>query len=272
MGLFSFISNAAMYKGFAVGKMSLMAMFTGLPPVVVALLAFAVWGERLSVWQLLAFVVIMSGLLMVRYSNDLSLRNLQGAQWGVLTMLFFGLTDFFHQAGDAAGRCDLPDPGRHVCHRRHSVLLHLAAAAGPSVTCSGYGPAGAERDSGSKRWRERTRSGGCAGECVYGREGRRRAGQPDRWVRRFKRIRPGCGQAVDLAPDAALGHDCRHHERQRHDARHACLQARDDRARVGRDGRQCRAGHAVRALCAEGKIHPARIGRFDDRVNGDCAP
>ncbi|MGG2201170.1 EamA family transporter [Paenibacillus validus] len=108
MGLFSFISNAAMYKGFAVGKMSLMAMFTGLPPVVVALLAFAVWGERLSVWQLLAFVVIMSGLLMVRYSNDLSLRNLQGAQWGVLTMLFFGLTDFFTKQATLLGAATFP--------------------------------------------------------------------------------------------------------------------------------------------------------------------
>ncbi|WP_159887173.1 DMT family transporter [Paenibacillus puerhi] len=95
MGLFSFISNAAMYKGYSVGKASLIAMFTGLPPVVVALLAFTVWGERLSSGQLLAFVVIMTGLMMVRYSGDLSLRNLQGAQWGVLTMLFFGLTDFF---------------------------------------------------------------------------------------------------------------------------------------------------------------------------------
>ncbi|SDC24731.1 Uncharacterized membrane protein [Paenibacillus sp. UNCCL117] len=95
MGLFSFISNAAMYKGYAVGKASLIAMFTGLPPVVVALLAFSVWGERLSYGQLLSFVIIMTGLMMVRYSGDLSLRNLQGAQWGVLTMLFFGLTDFF---------------------------------------------------------------------------------------------------------------------------------------------------------------------------------
>ncbi|MEK8130617.1 DMT family transporter [Paenibacillus filicis] len=95
MGLFSFISNAAMYKGYAIGKASLIAMFTGLPPVVVVLLAFTVWGERLSYGQLLAFVVIMTGLMLVRYSGDLSLRNLQGAQWGVLTMLFFGLTDFF---------------------------------------------------------------------------------------------------------------------------------------------------------------------------------
>ncbi|WP_281886163.1 EamA family transporter [Paenibacillus sp. YYML68] len=94
LGLFSFVANGSMYKGYSVGKTSLIAMFSGLPPVVVALLAFVVWDERLSYGQLAAFVIIMSGLLLVRYSNDLSLRNLQGAQWGVLTMLFFGLTDF----------------------------------------------------------------------------------------------------------------------------------------------------------------------------------
>lgn len=103
MGLFSFISNAAMYKGFAVGKASLIAMFTGLPPVVVALLAFVVWGERLSYLQLVAFVIIMSGLLMVRYSNDLTLRNLQGAQWGVLTMFFFAFTDFSTKQATLSG-------------------------------------------------------------------------------------------------------------------------------------------------------------------------
>lgn len=45
MGLFSFISNASMYRGFAVGKASLVAMFTGLPPVVVVIAAYLIWGK-----------------------------------------------------------------------------------------------------------------------------------------------------------------------------------------------------------------------------------
>lgn len=94
MGFISFISNVALYKGYAVGKASLIAMFCGLPPVVVVILAYLAWGEKLNTWQLTAFIVIMAGLLMIRYSNDLSLKNLQGAQWGALVMLLFGLTDF----------------------------------------------------------------------------------------------------------------------------------------------------------------------------------
>ncbi|MBD2844785.1 EamA family transporter [Paenibacillus sp. IB182496] len=93
MGTFSFVANACIFKGFAVGKASLIAILTGLPPVVVLLLAYVVWGEAINVWQLGAFALIVAGILLVRYSNDLSLRNLQGAQWGLLAMLFFGFND-----------------------------------------------------------------------------------------------------------------------------------------------------------------------------------
>ncbi|MGF9713084.1 EamA family transporter [Paenibacillus naphthalenovorans] len=93
MGLFSFASNASMYKGFAVGKTSLVAMFTGLPPVVVVVLAYLFWGEKLNGWQLVSFLVIIAGIILIRYSSDLSLNNLQGAQWGALAMLFFALND-----------------------------------------------------------------------------------------------------------------------------------------------------------------------------------
>ncbi len=93
MGLFSFAANGSMYKGFAVGKASLVAILTGLPPVVVVVLAYILWGETLTILQLGAFIIIIAGILILRYSSDLSLKQLQGAQWGLLTMLFFALND-----------------------------------------------------------------------------------------------------------------------------------------------------------------------------------
>ncbi|MDQ0112346.1 DMT family transporter [Paenibacillus harenae] len=93
MGLFSFGANASMFKGFAVGKASLVAILTALPSVVVVLAAFALWNERLHAMQLIAFAIIVGGILLVRYSNDISLRNLQGAQWGLLAMLLFAAND-----------------------------------------------------------------------------------------------------------------------------------------------------------------------------------
>lgn len=93
MGLFSFGANASMFKGFAVGKASLVAILTGLPSVVVVLFAYVLWGERLNLLQLFAFVVIVIGILFVRYSNDITLKNLQGAGWGVIALLLFAAND-----------------------------------------------------------------------------------------------------------------------------------------------------------------------------------
>jgi len=93
MGVFSYAANASMFKGFAVGKPSLIAILTALPPVVVVILAYLLWGETLNLGQLASFVIILGGILLVRYSNDLSLSNLQGAGWGLLATLFFGMND-----------------------------------------------------------------------------------------------------------------------------------------------------------------------------------
>ncbi|WP_342663473.1 EamA family transporter [Paenibacillus harenae] len=93
MGLFSFGANASMFKGFAVGKASLVAILTALPSVVVVIAAFALWQEKLQAMQLISFVIIIGGVLLVRLSNDISLRNLQGAQWGLLAMLLFAGND-----------------------------------------------------------------------------------------------------------------------------------------------------------------------------------
>jgi len=93
MGLFSFAASTCMYQGFAVGKASLIAILTALPPVVVVLVAYVLWGEQLHAMQWVAFAILVGGILIIRYSNDLSWRNLQGAQWGILTMLFFASND-----------------------------------------------------------------------------------------------------------------------------------------------------------------------------------
>lgn len=93
MGLFSFGANASMFKGFAVGKASIVAILTALPSVVVVLVAFGLWNERLHAMQLVAFLIIVGGALLVRLSNDISLRNLQGAQWGLIAMLLFAAND-----------------------------------------------------------------------------------------------------------------------------------------------------------------------------------
>ncbi|OBR63998.1 hypothetical protein A7K91_11425 [Paenibacillus oryzae] len=93
MGIFSFGANASMFKGFAVGKASIVAVLTALPSVVVVLVAYGLWDERLHLLQIVAFMIIVGGALLVRLSNELSLKNLQGAQWGLLAMLLFAGND-----------------------------------------------------------------------------------------------------------------------------------------------------------------------------------
>ncbi|CAM4363652.1 EamA family transporter [Paenibacillus tarimensis] len=93
MGVFSFGANASMVKGFSVGKASLIAVLTALPPVVVVLLAFAIWGETLTNLQLACFAVILTGILLIRFSGDVSFKHLEGVKWGLLATLFFGLND-----------------------------------------------------------------------------------------------------------------------------------------------------------------------------------
>jgi uncharacterized membrane protein len=108
MGFFSYTANASMYRGFAVGKTSLIAMLTALSPVVVVCAAYALWGEKLNAWQMVSFVVIVAGIIMIRYSNDISLSNLQGAQWGLLAMVAFGLTDLSSKQALLLGAKTLP--------------------------------------------------------------------------------------------------------------------------------------------------------------------
>ncbi|TYP74010.1 DMT family transporter [Paenibacillus methanolicus] len=93
MGLFSFVANASMFQGFKVGKASVVAIITALPAVLVVIGALVIWGETLDTAQSAAFLVIIAGVLLVRYSNDITLGNLQGAQWGLLALAMFAAND-----------------------------------------------------------------------------------------------------------------------------------------------------------------------------------
>lgn len=108
MGLFSFISNSAMHKGFAVGKASLVALLVGLPPLIVVLAALVLWDEHLSVGQTLCFVVILGAGLLVKSAGGLSLRNMEGAQWGLLAMVTFAFTDLSSKQAALSGGETLP--------------------------------------------------------------------------------------------------------------------------------------------------------------------
>lgn len=93
LGLGSFVANASLHKGFSVGKASLISILAGLPPLFVVLLAFLLWNETLTGVQLIGFIIIFIGLYTIRYSNDISFNNLQGAQWGLLAAVCFALND-----------------------------------------------------------------------------------------------------------------------------------------------------------------------------------
>mgnify|MGYP001470473036 CR=1 FL=1 len=93
MGLWSFIGNASMYRGFASGKASLVALLTALPPVVVVVTAYLLWGQTLNVVQAIGFIAIIAGILMIRYSSDISLEDLKSVHWGLIALLAFGFND-----------------------------------------------------------------------------------------------------------------------------------------------------------------------------------
>ncbi|MFC4801341.1 EamA family transporter [Neobacillus sp. GCM10023253] len=128
LGLFSFIANASMYKGYAVGKASIIALFTGLPPLVVVILAYILWREALSTWQFIAFFIVLAGLLLIKYSQDLKLNQLKGIQWGILTMLFFGFTDTTVKLATLSGASTFP--ALTVMFATGAVLFGLSWALG----------------------------------------------------------------------------------------------------------------------------------------------
>lgn len=93
LGFGSFSGNAFLHKGFSAGKASLISILSGLTPLFVLFFAFLLWKETLTPIQLVGFFIIFGGLYIIRYSNDISLSNLQGAQWGLLAALSFAFND-----------------------------------------------------------------------------------------------------------------------------------------------------------------------------------
>jgi len=93
MGVCSYVANMAMYRGFAAGKPSIVAVLSALPPVVVVLVAWLLWGERLNFGQSAAFLLIIAGVVLIRYARDFTLSHWNSAKWGLVTMFFFGFND-----------------------------------------------------------------------------------------------------------------------------------------------------------------------------------
>lgn len=93
LGFGSFAANGLLHKGFSVGKASLISILSGLTPLFVLMFAFLLWQETLTTIQLIGFFIIFGGLYIIRYSSDISLNNLQGAQWGLLAALAFAFND-----------------------------------------------------------------------------------------------------------------------------------------------------------------------------------
>ncbi|WEK54468.1 MAG: DMT family transporter [Candidatus Cohnella colombiensis] len=108
MGISSYLANSSLYKGFAVGKPSLVAIFTALPPAVVLIVAYILWNETINHAQISSFVLIMLGILIIRYTNDLTLSDLKGIQWAVIAMLAFAITDLSSKQSQLLGGGVLP--------------------------------------------------------------------------------------------------------------------------------------------------------------------
>ncbi|HEY8528698.1 MAG TPA: DMT family transporter [Paenibacillaceae bacterium] len=108
IGSFSFIANTAMFRGYATGKASTVALLVALPAVPVVFLAWLFWGETLSLWQWIAFAIIVSGVVLIRYSDDLSFTRLEGLKWGLIAMFFYAFNDLANKQAALAGAPLLP--------------------------------------------------------------------------------------------------------------------------------------------------------------------
>lgn len=93
MGIFSFIANTALYKGYAIGRASVIAFFSGLTPIFVVLIASLLWKETLSMIQLIGFSIIILSLFIMKYNKDVQQGHYKGWQWGLLAILFYSFTD-----------------------------------------------------------------------------------------------------------------------------------------------------------------------------------
>lgn len=108
MGLFSFAANASLYRGYEVGRASVVAFFSALTPVIVVFAAFLLWGETLGIIQGIGFAVVVLALVIVRYGQDLRSGQLRGWQWGTLAMLLYSFTDLSSKQSVLIGASMLP--------------------------------------------------------------------------------------------------------------------------------------------------------------------
>jgi|GEM_PF-6805126 len=108
MGAASFAANAAMYRGLAAGKASPVALLVALPSVPVVLLAYLLWGERLAPGQWLSFLVIVTGVALVRLTGGFPWRQREGMKWGLAAMLCFALNDLTNKQATLSGAAPFP--------------------------------------------------------------------------------------------------------------------------------------------------------------------
>nr|WP_216671447.1 DMT family transporter [Saccharibacillus qingshengii] len=108
MGLFSFAANASLYRGYEVGRASVVAFFSALTPVIVVLAAYLLWGESLGFMQAVGFGIVVLALVVVRYGQDLRGGQLRGWQWGTLAMLLYSFTDLSSKQSVLSGASMLP--------------------------------------------------------------------------------------------------------------------------------------------------------------------
>ncbi|MNW45382.1 EamA-like transporter family protein [compost metagenome] len=87
------MANTFLYKGYAIGRASVMAFFSGLTPVLVALLAALLWEETLTLTQLAGFCIIVLSLIVIRLGSRLHTGTYQGWQFGLVAIILYSFTD-----------------------------------------------------------------------------------------------------------------------------------------------------------------------------------
>lgn len=108
MGIFSFAANASLYRGYEVGRASVVAFFSALSPLVVVLAAYLLWSEAPGVIQGIGFGIVVLALVIVRYGQDLRSGQLRGWGWGTLAMLLYSFTDLSSKQSVLVGASMLP--------------------------------------------------------------------------------------------------------------------------------------------------------------------
>jgi len=108
MGMFSFAANASLYRGYEVGRASVVAFFSALSPLVVVLAAYLLWSEAPGVLQGVGFGIVVLALVIVRYGQDLRSGQLRGWSWGTLAMLLYSFTDLSSKQSVLVGASMLP--------------------------------------------------------------------------------------------------------------------------------------------------------------------